>query len=213
VKKVRDFLFLWGSIFVTVVWVAVIGCEVIGNFPKLSKEMGLNGIGDFVAGAMSPLAIFWLVMVYLQQRKEMREQVAQTEKIAEETKEQVKAMEKDLAIRHEPVFACDSLIYSKSSIDGCSRVTISIVNFGGVALHLHAKGGEKSEVSKFSTSRHVKTGGTVSMVIEFEGNIEEAKDEFIEIKYNNRFGVETKYQCPIGKGATKEDFFSYMLAF
>lgn len=37
-----------------------------------SPPLGLNGIGDYLAGAFSPLAFLWLVIGYLMQNKELR---------------------------------------------------------------------------------------------------------------------------------------------
>ena len=70
-------------------------------------SLTLNEWGDFFAGAMAPLALFWLVMGYLQQgeelrlntdalraqQEELRRQVAETAILAENSKRQAAAAE------------------------------------------------------------------------------------------------------------------------
>lgn len=59
------------AIGVTVIWLGSIAAYVICNWCKF-LTMEPNAIGDFLAGTMSPLALFWLVAGYMQQGEELR---------------------------------------------------------------------------------------------------------------------------------------------
>lgn len=91
----------------TTIWVVIVVLLASYNlFTDFPGRLNLNELGDFVAGAMSPLAIFWLVMVYLQQRKEMRDQVEQTRDIAIQTQKQVEKMDEQFHKQFEPFLVC-----------------------------------------------------------------------------------------------------------
>lgn len=59
------------AIGVTVIWLGGVAAYVFCNWCKFLK-MDPNAIGDFLAGTMSPLALFWLVAGYRQQGEELR---------------------------------------------------------------------------------------------------------------------------------------------
>ncbi len=125
------------AIFWTFIWVCSVIFMAGYNLGFSSRTVHLNEIGDFVAGAMSPLAIFWLVMVYLQQRKEMREQVEQTQKIATETRRQVAIMDKQFKKQYEPLFV--SYEIAAEEIEGQFIGYIAVQNIGGVAINPKAE--------------------------------------------------------------------------
>lgn len=122
------------AIFWTAIWVILVVLMSGYNFWVASVKVHLNEIGDFIAGAMSPLAIFWLVMVYLQQRKEMREQVAQTEKIAQETQKQVAVMEAQFYKQQEPLFVFAYNRLRPGNIPPQDKIFSE--NVGGIATNL-----------------------------------------------------------------------------
>ncbi|MDA5093333.1 hypothetical protein O2N63_04455 [Aliiroseovarius sp. KMU-50] len=76
--------------------VLVGGLPVAAYFGAIElKPLGLNEIGDFLAGAFGPLAIFWIVLGFLQQGEELRNSVNALKLQADELKssvEQQKAM-------------------------------------------------------------------------------------------------------------------------
>lgn len=52
------------------------GLPVLAHFDLLQiKPMGLNEIGDFLAGAFGPLALIWVVLGFFQQGEELRNSV------------------------------------------------------------------------------------------------------------------------------------------
>lgn len=59
------------AIGVTAVWLSGVAAYVIFKWDKF-LTMDPNAIGDFLAGTMSPLALFWLVAGYRQQGEELR---------------------------------------------------------------------------------------------------------------------------------------------
>lgn len=60
----------WGTL-VTVVYFIIIGVKVSYDFDKF-LSLGLNELGDFLAGAFGPVAFLWLVLGFLQQGKELK---------------------------------------------------------------------------------------------------------------------------------------------
>lgn len=59
------------AIGVTAVWLGGVVAYVVCNWCTFLK-MEPNAVGDFLAGTMSPLALFWLVAGYRQQGEELR---------------------------------------------------------------------------------------------------------------------------------------------
>ena len=55
-----------------------------------SPELGLNGIGDFLAGSFSPLAFAWLVYGYLMQSRELRENTHESREAHKLSREQLR---------------------------------------------------------------------------------------------------------------------------
>lgn len=76
--------------------VLVGGLPIAAYFGTIELEpLALNEIGDFLAGAFGPLAIFWIVLGFLQQGEELRNSVNALKLQADELKssvEQQKAM-------------------------------------------------------------------------------------------------------------------------
>lgn len=99
------------AIGVTAIWLSGVAAYVVCNWCKFIS-MEPNSLGDFLAGTMSPLALFWLVAGYRQQgeelnmntqalidqhevmklqRAEMAEQVKLYQQMVEQATEQAKA--------------------------------------------------------------------------------------------------------------------------
>jgi hypothetical protein len=117
-------------------WVLIIVLMAGYNLWGSPNTVKLNELGDFVGGAMSPVAVFWLVMVYLQQRKEMREQVQQTENIAKETQRQVSLMDEQFMKQYEPLFVCQ-VVEFRNGDKFLPRIIVD--NIGGTAIKLWGK--------------------------------------------------------------------------
>lgn len=92
------------AIGVTVIWVGGIAAYVFWKWDKF-LTMDPNAVGDFLAGTVSPLALFWLVAGYRQQgeelalntealllqQKELANQVAETKQLAIHSGQQAEA--------------------------------------------------------------------------------------------------------------------------
>ena len=64
---------IYSSSFLLVIITIIYSLLAIGLFFNVSGwNLKLNEIGDFVAGAFGPVALFWLIVGYYQQRVELR---------------------------------------------------------------------------------------------------------------------------------------------
>lgn len=104
---------LWLGLVFSAAYCLVMWWTVGDRFGSL-KTMDLNSVGDFLAGAFSPLAFLWLVLGFIQQgfelrvssdalrlqAKELKESVAQQAELALATKMSLK----NQAVTFEPVF-------------------------------------------------------------------------------------------------------------
>lgn len=81
------------------IWMAVL------ILPKLStvSDLALNEIGDFFAGIFGPLAFLWLVLGYLQQGAELRQNVEALRLQAEELKNSVDQQKQLVAATKEQI--------------------------------------------------------------------------------------------------------------
>ena len=73
---------------ITTVYVVVLYLLIKDRLPTLF-EISLNELGDFLAGAFGPLAIFWLILGFFQQGKELNQNTRALELQAEELRRSV----------------------------------------------------------------------------------------------------------------------------
>ena len=73
--------------------------------PKLSclGSMSLNNIGDFLAGAFGPLAIFWLILGFLQQGKELKQSTEVLKLQAKELNDSVEQQKELVSLSKEQI--------------------------------------------------------------------------------------------------------------
>jgi len=117
---------------ITIVYFTVVFLIALVNWLMgSSSRVNLNELGDFFAGAMSPLAIFWIVMVYRQQRQEMRE-------ISKSAKEQVEVMQKQLNSSYRPLLFCFNYNYSPAD-ETKGTCGLTIHNAGGLAMDMRVE--------------------------------------------------------------------------
>ena len=74
------------------------------SFPNL-RDMPLNEFGDFFAGVFGPLTLFWLILGYVQQQKELKQNTNALELQAEEFKKSVEQHKELVAATREQVQA------------------------------------------------------------------------------------------------------------
>ena len=73
---------------VTGVWLIVVGAGMYHHGRDVLLNLSLNEWGDFLAGAFAPLAFFWFILAYFLQQQEIRNQVAETSRLADHSKMQ-----------------------------------------------------------------------------------------------------------------------------
>lgn len=83
------------GITITFLYLVVFFIGVEGRLSQI-KTMELNNLGDFFAGAFGPLAILWLILGYLQQGRELRQNTEALRLQAKELEHAVKA-QKEIA--------------------------------------------------------------------------------------------------------------------
>lgn len=142
------------------------GLPVAGYFGIIEfHQLKLNEVGDFLAGAFGPLAIFWLVLGFFQQGKELRNSVEALKLQVDELKNSVqqqkamvgiteKQLELDITVREEqnsllrskelPLFQIRSAGNASVSNSKNRRYRFSLKNIGAdaatVSVHLNKEG-------------------------------------------------------------------------
>jgi hypothetical protein len=76
------------GVITTIAYIGIIAAIRWESFPELAT-MPLNEFGDFFAGVLGPLMLFWLILGYIQQQKELRQNTAALELQADELKNSV----------------------------------------------------------------------------------------------------------------------------
>ena len=66
-------------------------------FATIDGNVRVNEIGDFVAGAVAPLAFFWFILAYFQQSEEIKANTAALRTQRDEMERQVEAMSEQTA--------------------------------------------------------------------------------------------------------------------
>lgn len=137
------------GVIITAIYICLIGFLRWSSLPTL-KTIPLNEFGDFFAGVFGPLMLFWLILGYVQQQKELQQntkalelQADELKKSVEQHKELVKATREQVQtdikaleieqIRHQreghPNFTITSAGWSSSS-GGNIKFDINLLNSG-----------------------------------------------------------------------------------
>lgn len=171
------------GIAISTLWLLVFFFLVLRDADN-ARGMTLNEWGDFIAGASSLLALLWLVIGYFQhgeelrlntkalqlQKKELRNHVDETARLAVNAQRQAKAAEhlaeltKDMQDREESRKARDAApdFLGDGGSDGGSWVRTNIRNHGGAVrnIEFHYSGPYRSE---FSSPRIWETDSSVTL--------------------------------------------------
>lgn len=137
------------GVIVTLIDISIIALLRWSDFSEL-KTIPLNELGDFLAGVFGSLTLFWLILGYIQQQKELRQNtqaielqadelrrsVEQHKELVKATQEQVKADLKALEIEEirskreaSPNFSITSAGWASKSGKRVSY-QISVINSG-----------------------------------------------------------------------------------
>lgn len=116
--------------------------------PIKNEPLDLNELGDFLAGVFAPLAFLWLVLGFIQQGTELRQnsvalklqvkELAQTAKhagamVERANKEAAKRAAQDLHTQisfHQPTFSLESNNVLLSSLPGFQNTRLNLINKG-----------------------------------------------------------------------------------
>lgn len=110
------------------------GLPVLGFFGIVSfKTMALNEVGDFLAGAFGPLALFWLVMGFFQQGEELRNSVEALKLQANELKDSVEQQKALVEITTSQLELDQKARQAEAEIMLEHRMPHIMVSFGSVA--------------------------------------------------------------------------------
>lgn len=147
----------WIGGIITVLYIGFMSFMIAGRLSEL-RELPLNSLGDFLAGAFGPVAFLWLVLGFLQQGEELRQgtqalllqaeelknSVAQQSIMAEAATEQIKSQQIALQLQlaekekeHQPLFEFITGARSGGPA-GNVRTSISFSNVGNEVRHVNA---------------------------------------------------------------------------
>lgn len=104
------------GLFVSLVYVLVLW--VVIEYFKLPRPDTINELGDFLAGAFSPLAFFWLVIGYYQQGEELQQNTQALQDQKDEFQKQVQHLDRQAAALEE------RLIWERTSAESESTSKI-----------------------------------------------------------------------------------------
>ena len=101
---IRQTNWLWAATIITVVYFIGLGWLIGPNrIDTFFIEGDLNEVGDFLAGAFSPLAFIWLVAAVLTQRQELdetRDQFAANQLVVDEQLSTINSQDSLLSLQH-----------------------------------------------------------------------------------------------------------------
>jgi len=129
-------------------------------------DMKLNEIGDFLAGVFAPVAFLWLILGYIQQREELKQNTKELENQKEELKKQAEATEKLIEIEKrklEPVFNFNinnrqtlNSAEKDAGLDWHWKWEMIIKNIGEIASEIlvEERGWYKAYISKHNLGRN-----------------------------------------------------------
>ena len=95
-EKDHTRLFIGLGCVITFLWIGAVW--ILYSETKLPVNWNLNHLGDFLAGAFAPLAVFWFVLGFFLQIKEIRYQRIEINRLGGFTERQAHATEKHVAL-------------------------------------------------------------------------------------------------------------------
>jgi hypothetical protein len=133
------------AIVVSITWAALVVSVVIAKWGN-ADDMSMNAWGDFLAGVTAPLALFWLIIGYFQQGKELalntkalEEQVRETRALAQHADRQAAAAEtyaklvstEQLREQYRETIEARPILQSRGGTQVAHIIHTEIVNLGG----------------------------------------------------------------------------------
>jgi hypothetical protein len=161
------------------VWLAAFGVILFHRFED-AQHLKLNEWGDFLAGATAPLALMWVVIGYLLQGKELRQntealklqqqelarQVEQTAVLAGNSERQAKAAETmAMSAQHEfqrahfvSTVEAQPILRSKGGQSGPGKLRLTITNAGATVKSISVSTEEPGVSVQFSRTEVFEAG-------------------------------------------------------
>ena len=198
---------LFVGLVITATYTAVLGYFVMPNASSLGA-LPLNELGDFLAGAFGPLALFWLILGFVQQgielkqntkalelqAVELRNSVQQQEALVNVTREQAQAQ--IAAFKHEqellrkeqlPLFVIERSGAIHNSLR--SRHSFYLKNVGNHVTDVQVS--TNLEVNELQPDRFESfmRGDSQRIEMEIEPESRVPSDPELSITYTNSFGV------------------------
>jgi hypothetical protein len=206
-------------IIVTSVWIAIwVLILVFDN----SAAMSLNAWGDFLAGITAPLAFYWLIVGYFQQKTELNQntqalrlQKEEMEKMAQHLGAQVQLLNIDYLERSiekniKELNAYPKLIKLRHTYISQRPVTLTIEfrNVGGFIYKIGVSGSAPGASRiMLKTPSYADNGGVIE--IEIIANMNEQID-FLKYDFNLKInyvdGMNRKSFATLNWNANKQDF-------
>ena len=167
-------------------------------------EMPLNEVGDFLAGVFGPLAIFWLILGFLQQGKELQQStkalelqavelnnsVQQQKELVEVSKKQVEAALEALQYERQKQIdlAKPDFVFSQvcGSYDGSGKSNFETTakNIGGTVTQ--TKFTKKGNPFEFYDTRLWETNGQIKLKWRYVKNMPVEED--FQIQFTDSLG-------------------------
>jgi len=119
----------------TGLYLIFVSCVVFNDWSR-ARNLSLNEIGDFLAGAFAPLAFLWLVLGFYQQRYELAQNTRMLKLQADELQETVKQQKEMAEVarlqlrRDRPHFVVDTAKHYKKDEEGDFRSVLTLRNTG-----------------------------------------------------------------------------------
>ena len=143
------------GVVVTAMYLLLLALLLYAKWPDLIA-LDLNELGDFAAGAFGPLAFLWLILGYMQQGDELKQNTDALKLQAEELAKNVMQQEALVALGHQQLerekqLAQDerarqaaaarpkfqfSVLRDAYEIDGWIRLEIEVKNVGAICSHV-----------------------------------------------------------------------------
>lgn len=176
-------------------------------------SLRLNEVGDFLAGLLSPLAIFWIVLGFFQQGRELRNSVEalklqseelknsveQQSKLAQVSEEQLRLIRREALERAEQQLETSRPKFTLRFSGGVSsggkvKSNYVIKNVGAIAYNVRVRLAlDSAEKNDFSWPV-VEGGDSVDFTIEFSST-EKSKKFDVEISSTDERGEEFPIQA------------------
>jgi hypothetical protein len=180
------------------------------------KALELNALGDFFAGAFGPLAILWLVLGYLQQGDELKQNTEalrlQAAELANSVKQQQKLVELNRrdadarAVAARPKFETRVVSFRESASEG-QKIHISLKNVGAPCSHLRANSITENVASYLDDA---KAGSQDQVVVVHSTGPDQMETAGFLVSYIDSAGVPGSQRFDVNYYAD-EEIYSYQV--